>query len=167
MNGATRDADALPPGALRVAAALEAAGAPARIVRTPASAHTAEQAAAACGCDVGQIVKSLVFRDGPDGPARMVLASGANRVHEKRLGRLLGVALTRADADFVKAATGFSIGGVSPFGLPEATRAGMILDEDLARLATVWAAAGAPDCVVEITVETLLRVTGARIASIV
>src|SRR4051812_10404622 len=91
--------------AARVQSALDAAGITARVVELPQSTRTALEAAAAVGCEVAQIAKSLVFR-GADGEAVLVITSGANRVNEKRLG------LTRADADFVREKTGYAIGGI-------------------------------------------------------
>lgn len=106
----------LPASAQRVQDALAARGCSARVREMPASTRTAAEAAAACGCAGGAIVKSLVFRGAVSGQANLVLTSGANRVQEKRLGRLLGEKLARADADFVRAATGYAIGGVPPLG---------------------------------------------------
>lgn len=152
----------LPPAARRVQAARAAAGSAAVVVEMPETTHTAEQAAAACGVDVARIVKSLVFRDGPEGPGALVLVSGANRAHEKRLGGALGMALARADADFVRAATGYAIGGVPP--LAHATTLAVVIDAALMAHPTVWAAGGTPRCVFEIAPAELQRLTGARLA---
>jgi prolyl-tRNA editing enzyme YbaK/EbsC (Cys-tRNA(Pro) deacylase) len=153
--------EALPnEGARRVQAVLRAAGSEAQVRVLPQTAATAVQAAEALGVSVGQIVKSLVFRDGPEGPGRLVLASGANRVHEGRLGRALGVRLARADADFVRAATGFAIGGVAPLGL--ATSLPVVMDADLFAYPVVWAAAGHPSAVFPTEPALLAQITGAR-----
>jgi prolyl-tRNA editing enzyme YbaK/EbsC (Cys-tRNA(Pro) deacylase) len=153
--------EALPnEGARRVQAALAAAGSDARVIVLPQTAATAVQAADALGVTVGQIVKSLVFRDGPEGQGRLVLVSGANRVHEGRLGRALGVRLARADAEFARAATGFAIGGVAPLGL--ATPLPMVMDADLFAFPVVWAAAGHPSAVFPIAPALLAEITGAR-----
>jgi prolyl-tRNA editing enzyme YbaK/EbsC (Cys-tRNA(Pro) deacylase) len=149
----------LPSSALRVQAALIAAGSIAEIVEMPDSTRTAEEAAAACGCEVGQIVKSLIFRGGDSGDAYLVLTSGTNRVHEKRLGRQLGEKLERADADFVRAVTGYAIGGVPPLAHSGPTV--VVMDEDLADHDVIWAAAGTPRCVFATTPGELLAVTGA------
>lgn len=109
---------ALGPAEQRVSDALAAHGLPGKVIVLDQLATTAQMAAEALGIEVGRIVKSLIFRGAESGKPIMLLVSGANRVHEKRVGRLLGEKLERADADFVKLHTGFSIGGVSPFGIP-------------------------------------------------
>lgn len=143
----------------RVADELEAHGLPARVIVLDKLATTAQMAAEALGVEVGQIVKSLCFRGAESGKPYMLLVSGANRVHEKRVGRRLGEKLDRPDADFVKRVTGFSIGGVSPYGLTGEMI--MAFDEDLMNFDTVWAAAGNPRSVFEIAPADLLRTTGA------
>jgi prolyl-tRNA editing enzyme YbaK/EbsC (Cys-tRNA(Pro) deacylase) len=119
----------------------------------PAGTRTAADAAAAVGCDVGAICKSLVFRVG-DEPL-LVIASGANRVDEERFGAV------KADAAFVREQTGFAIGGVPPYGHPRPLRT--ILDEDLLGYETVWAAAGTPTAVFPIAPDELVRRTGATV----
>ena len=141
----------------RVRAALEAAGIEARVVELPQSTRTAAEAAAAVGCEVAQIVKSLVFVDG-DGEGVLVLASGVNRVNEKRLG------LEKASADFVREKTGYAIGGVPPLG--HATPLRTLIDEDLLRLERVWAAAGTPNAVFELRAADLPRMTGGELTSV-
>ncbi len=149
----------LPASAARVHAALVAAGSSAEVIVTPTTARTAEEAAEACGVTVGQIVKSLVFRGADSGDGYLVLVSGANRVNEKRLGRTLGEKLLRADADFVRKATGYAIGGVPPLGHATALR--VVMDEDLARHAELWAAGGTPNAVFRTDPGELARITGA------
>ncbi|MEL6316757.1 MAG: YbaK/EbsC family protein [Pseudomonadota bacterium] len=164
MSGAARAAT----GPERVRAALEAAGVAADIREMDASTRTAEEAAAACGVSVAQIVKSLVFQGaGAPGAAPepwLILVSGANRVHEKRLGRALGVKLARADADWVRRTSGFAIGGVAPVGAlrPMATA----IDADLADHETLFAAAGGPRHVFRTDFETLRRLTGGRVETV-
>ena len=119
----------------------------------PAGTRTAADAAAAIGCEVGAICKSLVFRVG-DEPL-LVIASGANRVDERRFGAV------KADAAFVREQTGFAIGGVPPYGHARPLRT--ILDEDLLAYETVWAAAGSPTSVFPIAPEELVRRTGASV----
>jgi prolyl-tRNA editing enzyme YbaK/EbsC (Cys-tRNA(Pro) deacylase) len=119
----------------------------------PAGTRTAADAAAAVGCAVGAICKSLVFRVG-DEPL-LVIASGANRVDEERF------AAVKADAAFVREQTGFAIGGVPPYGHPRPLRT--ILDEDLLGYETVWAAAGTPNAVFPIAPDELVRRTGATV----
>jgi len=126
----------------RVAAALAAAGIEPELREFPQGTRTAADAAAAIGCQVGQICKSLVFRIGPDGAPLLVITSGSNRVDEARVGALVGGTLGKADADFVREHTGYAIGGVPPLG--HAAPLATIFDEDLLRYDVVWAAAGTP-----------------------
>jgi prolyl-tRNA editing enzyme YbaK/EbsC (Cys-tRNA(Pro) deacylase) len=149
----------------RVQAALAENGLAIEVRTFPEGTRTAEQAAAAIGVEVGQIVKSLVFvRPGSDRRALLVLTSGANRVDEARVGELVGEAIERAGADEVRTATGFSIGGVPPVGhgLP----LDVLVDEDLLRYGVVWAAAGTPHDVFSITPDDLVRVTDGRVAQV-
>jgi len=150
----------LTPAEQRVAAALASHALPGTVIVLDQLATTAQMAAEALGVETGQIVKSLCFKGAESGTPFMLLVSGANRVHEKRVGRQLGEKLERADADFVKQATGFSIGGVSPFGHPAPLQ--ILFDEDLMLFSSVWAAAGNPRSVFEITPADLLRTTGAQ-----
>lgn len=149
----------LTPAEKRVADALIMHNLPASVIVLDQLATTAQMAAEALNVEVGQIVKSLCFKGAESGKAYLLLVSGANRVHEKRTGRQLGEKLQRADADFVKQTTGFSIGGVSPFGHPAPLQ--IAFDEDLLNFQTVWAAAGNPRSVFEIAPTDLLRTTGA------
>ena len=144
----------------RVAAVLEQHGLPARVIVLEQLATTAQMAAEAVGVEVGRIVKSLLFKGKQSGKPYLLLVSGANRVHEKRAGAQIGEALERSDADFVKEWTGFSIGGVSPFGHPAPLAT--FLDQDLFNYDTVWAAAGDPRSVFEISAGDLERTTGAK-----
>ena len=144
----------------RVADALAAHGLPGRVIVLEQLATTAQMAAEALGVEVGRIVKSLVFRGADSGRPYLLLVSGANRVHEKRTGRLIGEPLQRSDADFVKQHTGFSIGGVSPYGHPAPLAT--YVDEGLLAFETVWAAAGNPRSVFEVAAHDLMRTTGAQ-----
>lgn len=150
----------LTPAEQRVADALAAHELPSQLIVLEQLATTAQMAADALGVEVGRIVKSLVFRGADSGRPYLLLVSGANRVHEKRTGRLIGERLERSDADFVKQHTGFSIGGVSPFGHPAPLTT--YLDEGLLAFKTVWAAAGNPRSVFEIVGTDLMRTTGAQ-----
>lgn len=154
----------LPSAAQRVQAALEAVGDGLKVVEMPDSTRTAVDAAAACGCSVGQIAKSLVFRTRETGRPLLVIASGPNRVNEKRVGQLLGEKIGRADADFVRAETGFAIGGVPPVG--HSQKITTIVDEDLLQFDTIWAAAGTPRCVFQVTPQVLAAATGGQVARI-
>ena len=118
----------------------------------------------ACGCAEGAIVKSLVFRGAESGQGVLVLTSGANRVHEKRLGRQLGEKLARAHADFVRSVTGYAIGGVPPLGHASPMR--VVMDRDLQGYAEIWAAAGTPRAVFPTTPAELLRLTGAEVLDV-
>jgi prolyl-tRNA editing enzyme YbaK/EbsC (Cys-tRNA(Pro) deacylase) len=128
----------------------------------PDSARTAPEAAAAVGVEVGAIVKSLVFRTGED--ALLVLVSGANRADEARLEAAVGGPVGRADADFVRAKTGFAIGGVPPLAHPAPLRT--LIDTDLLGYDVVWAAAGHPRVVFPIAPGELVRVTGGAVLSV-
>ena len=146
----------------RVERAAAALGLDVEVRRMGASTRTAEDAARACGCEVGQIVKSLVFRGRGSGALVLLLVSGANRVDAALAAAAAGEPLDRADADEVRARTGFAIGGVAPIGLLEAPR--MLFDRDLLGWPVVWAAAGAPDAVFPVAPADLARATGARTA---
>lgn len=128
------------------------------IIKTTESARTAQEAADALGVSVGQIVKSLIFK--ADGEAVMVIASGRNRIDTDKLAKALAVEkIDKADADLVRAATGFAIGGVPPFGL--ATKMRVLLDPTLQQYQVVWAAAGHPYYVFPTEYSELLRHSGA------
>ncbi len=144
----------------RVRSALVAAGHPDTITQFPSGTRTAADAAAAVGCTVAQIAKSIVFRCGMR--AAVVITSGANRVDPAKAESALGVKLGRADADWVRQTTGFAIGGVAPVGhLSEPL---LLLDQDLMALDPVWAAAGSPSHVFRTTAADLLRMTKATVA---
>ncbi|MEM6621594.1 MAG: YbaK/EbsC family protein [Pseudomonadota bacterium] len=131
------------------------------ILRMGASTRTAGDAAAACSCDVGQIVKSLIFKR-QDGALVLLLTPGDHQADLSLAADIAGGALSRADAAEVRERTGFAIGGVSPIGHLESPQVWM--DEALFQHAKVWAAAGAPDAVFAVTPEDLRRATGAKIA---
>lgn len=144
----------------RVGKALRDSGATGQIVELSDSARTAKEAAAALDIEVGQIASSLVFL--ADGEPVMVVASGGHRVDEARLGTLLGATIGKANADDVRRATGFAIGGVSPVALPDGLR--IIVDEALGQYDEVWAAAGHTHWVFPTSFAELLRLTGGRAA---
>ncbi len=153
----------LPAGAVRVAARLAELGHPHEVVMLPVSGRTAADAAAALGVELGQIAKSIVFRRKSDDAAVLVVTSGDLRVDEKKVSALVG-SLGRADADFVKASTGFSIGGVSP--VAHATEPVILIDAELFRFGQVWAAAGHPHAVFPLSPDELVQLTGAPVAEI-
>jgi prolyl-tRNA editing enzyme YbaK/EbsC (Cys-tRNA(Pro) deacylase) len=134
-----------------------------RVVEFEQSTHSSAEAAAAIGCDVAQIAKSMLFR-ATDGRPVLVVASGANRVDEKKVATLLGQKIKRADADFVLLHTGVAVGGVAPVGHP--TPPLTLLDRDLAAFSTIWAAGGSPNAVFALTPADLLRLTGAAFADV-
>jgi prolyl-tRNA editing enzyme YbaK/EbsC (Cys-tRNA(Pro) deacylase) len=127
------------------------------------STHTAQEAADAVGAPVGAIVKSLVFSAGDE--VLLVLASGPNRVNAEALAARLGIALGKADADTVKEKTGYSIGGVPPFGHPQPLRT--VMDEDFFAFDEVWAAAGSATAVFPVTPQELERLSGATVMPII
>ena len=149
------------PSALKVQAAL---GERFEVLEFDASTRTAADAAAAIGCEVAQIAKSLIFRGATSGRAVLIIASGVDRVDEKKAAAAVGERIARADADFVREATGFSIGGVPPVGhkMPPIT----LIDESLMRFAEIWAAAGTPNAVFRLTPADLVEMTGGRAVAI-
>ncbi|MBI2307224.1 MAG: YbaK/EbsC family protein [Rhodocyclales bacterium] len=147
------------PTALRVQALLHETGQAVQVVEFEQPTRTCAEAAAAIGCTVAEIAKSVVFRGKESGQAMVVVASGDNRVCERKVAALVGEKLGRADADFVRAATGYVIGGVSPIGLAQPVT--IVLDEDLQRFGKIWAAAGTPFSVFPLTPDELARITGA------
>ena len=146
----------------RVRLALAERGLACEIIETQQSARTAQEAADAVGSTVGQIVKSLVFLC--EGAGVMALGSGANRLDERKLGAVAGGKISRADADAVRDATGFAIGGVAPLGSTRPIR--IFFDEDLLAFELVWAAAGTPSTVFAISPDELARATGAIVADL-
>jgi prolyl-tRNA editing enzyme YbaK/EbsC (Cys-tRNA(Pro) deacylase) len=154
----------LPASARRVADALAAAGVATTIVVLDHAARTSADAAAAVGCQVGQIAKSLVFRLRDSGRPLLVIASGANRVDEAKVGALVGEPIGRADADFVRQHTGFAIGGVAPLAHPAPLAT--LIDEDLLTWDAIWAAGGHPHTVFRVTPDELRRLAGGRVAEV-
>ncbi|NNJ12858.1 YbaK/EbsC family protein [Chloroflexales bacterium ZM16-3] len=150
--------------AQRVQDALTQLGIVGTVVRLPASTRTAPEAAAAVGCQVGQIAKSLVFRATSSDTPILVIASGSNRVNEARLAELVGEPIGKADAAFVRAHTGYAIGGVAPVGHPRPLRT--FIDADLLAYAEIWAAAGTPDSVFALAPADLSRLTGGEVATL-
>ena len=148
----------------RVQDALDALGGGHRVIELSESARTAADAARALGCRVDQIVKSLVFRGRHTERTILVTASGANRVDEKKVAALVAEPVVKADADFVRARTGFSIGGVAPVGHAEPPTT--LIDEDLLAWEEIWAAAGHPNTVFRLRPTDLVTMTGGRVAPV-
>lgn len=150
--------------ALKVQQALEALGLSLQVIEMPESTRTAQEAAQAVGCQVGQIVKSLIFKTKRSRRPILVVASGQNRVNEKKLEALLEEPLGKADADFVRQHTGFAIGGVPPIGHTELIET--FVDEDLLQYEIIWAAAGTPKAVFRLTPNELVEITGGKVVDI-
>lgn len=151
---------ALKEAAQRVQDAASRLGLAVEVVEMAQSTRTAEEAAAAAGCVVGQIVKSLVFRGRQTGKPFLLLVSGANRVNEKAVAKVLGEALTRPDAQYVRDLTGYAIGGIPPLGHREPIETW--IDQDLLQYAAVWAAAGTPETIFKVAPSDLQAKTGAK-----
>ena len=154
----------LTPSAKRVQDALNALGFKLEVLELPASTRTAVEAADAVGCQLGQIVKSLVFKAKRSGKPVLVLTSGANRVNEKRIEDLIGEPLGKADADFVRESTGFAIGGVPPIGHVRVLET--YIDQDLLQYEAVWAAAGTPHALFKLNPKDLARMTDGKVIAV-
>jgi prolyl-tRNA editing enzyme YbaK/EbsC (Cys-tRNA(Pro) deacylase) len=146
----------------RVRQALQQAGHDDTILTFPEGTRSAADAAAAIGCEIAQIAKSIIFRAG-DAPV-LVIASGVNRVDEKKVADLIGQELQSANGRWVREATGFAIGGVAP--VAHSSPITTLIDEDLLALSPVWAAAGSPQHVFRSEAEALLQLTSGRVANI-
>ncbi len=142
---------------------MEEQGIRLEVFRLSRSTRTAVEAAQAIGCQLGQIAKSIIFETASGKPV-LVVASGTNRIDEKKLGDLLGERIGKAGADFVQKATGFAIGGVPPFGHPKPIKT--FIDEDLLAFSEVWAAAGDPFSVFKTTPQFLQKASEAKVAVI-
>lgn len=154
----------LSPSAQKVQEAIRQRGYSVEVIELPQSTRTAVEAAQAVGCDVAQIVKSLIFKAKRTERPILVIASGANRVNEKTIEALIGEPLGKADADFVHQQTGFVIGGVPPIGhiqpLPT------FIDEDLLQYTEIWAAAGTPHAIFKLTPQMLVELCGGQVVKI-
>ena len=148
----------------RVRAVLRDFGRDDAVTRFPESTRTAQEAAAAIGCSVAEICKTLIFKGARTGEPIIVVASGANRVDEAKITALAGEALVKADAAFVRERTGFAIGGVAPIGHAAGRR--IFIDEDLLGYERLWAAAGSPFAVFPLTPDELVRYTAGTVAPV-
>ena len=155
---------ALSASAAKVQAALEARGFSFEVQELDQSTRTAAEAAAAIGCEVAQIAKSILFRAVESDRAVLVIASGVNRVDEMAVAALLGERLGKADADFVRGETGFVIGGVPPVGHDKPVE--IFIDEDILAFDAIWAAAGTPFAVFRLDPRSLAALTGGRVARV-
>jgi prolyl-tRNA editing enzyme YbaK/EbsC (Cys-tRNA(Pro) deacylase) len=150
--------------ARKVQEALEAQGVACRVVEMKATTRSAKEAAEAVGCQVGQIAKSIIFKGKDTQQPILVIASGPNRVNEKKISRLIAEPLLKADADFVREHTGFVIGGVPPFGHRSLLKT--FIDEDLLKFEEIWAAAGTPHAVFKLTPQDLKKITAGQVVCI-
>lgn len=154
----------LSPSAQKIQDQLKELGFNYTVIEHAESTRTAQEAADRAGCELGQIVKSLIFKGQESGKPILVLTSGANRVDEKRISGYAGEPIGRADADFVRAATGFAIGGVPPFG--HLLIMDTYLDEDFLQYETIWAAAGTPKAIFELKTEDLQKLTNGKVVRV-
>jgi Cys-tRNA(Pro) deacylase len=154
----------LKPAAHKVQAALASLGLDCQVMELKKTTRSASEAAEAVGCKIGQIVKSLVFMGRHTLKPVLVVASGANRVNEKRLAELVSEPVKMPDADYVKQKTGFAIGGVPPLGHRETLET--YIDEDLLTFDEIWAAAGTPNALFKLTPQDLQLMTSGQIVSI-
>ncbi len=148
-------------GAQRVQEALVRLGVSLQVEILPDSTRSAQEAAQAIGCALGQIAKSLIFQTKTSGRALLVIASGANLVDEKKIAESVGEPIRKADATFVRQVTGFAIGGVPPVGHEQEIET--YIDEDLLSYDCIWAAAGTPHAVFKLTGDILVQVTGGAV----
>jgi Cys-tRNA(Pro) deacylase len=154
----------LKPSAQKVQQALQAQGLACEVVQMGETTRSAEDAARAVGCKIGQIVKSLIFEGKKSHQPILVVASGVNRVNEKTLGRHVAEPVKMAGADYVRETTGFAIGGVPPVG--HRNRLKTFIDEDLLLYEEIWAAAGTPHAVFKLTPDQLKMITNGTIISV-
>jgi len=150
--------------AQRVQEALAACSVACQVVEMPGSTRTAEEAARAVGCRLGQIAKSLVFKGRRSGQAVLVITSGANRVDEKQLAERIAEPIAKADADFVREKTGFAIGGVPPVGHVQPLK--IFIDQDLLQYNEIWAAAGTPRSLFKLTPAELRQITNGQVVNV-
>jgi len=154
----------LSPSAQKIQDLLNSLGYDYIVIEHVESTRTALEAAQRAGCELGQIVKSLIFKGKQSGKPILVLTSGANRVDEKRIREYAGEGIGKADADFVRAVTGYAIGGVSLIG--HAQKMETYIDEEFLQYETVWAAAGTPNAIFELKTFDLQKMTGGKVVRV-
>ena len=154
----------LSPSVQKVQDAIKGLGFSIEVVELEATTRTSADAAQAVGCNVGQIAKSLIFQGKISHRPILVIASGSNRVNEKRIAEMISESIGKADADFVRQHTGFAIGGVPPVGHLEKLE--IFIDEDLLKHEEIWAAAGSPHAVFRLAPSDLIKMTGGRVTSV-
>ncbi|WP_234447759.1 YbaK/EbsC family protein [Viridibacillus soli] len=150
--------------ALAIQTTLQSLGFENQVVELPDSTRTAQEAADAIGCTVAQIAKSIIFRMKNTNAPLLVVASGSNRINEKLIAKVVEDKLGKADADFVREHTGFVIGGVAPIG--HTSEIVTLIDEDLFQHDTIWAAAGHPKAVFQLTADELVQLTDGKIVAV-
>ena len=154
----------LSPSAQKIQDQIKSLGYDYTVIEHAESTRTAQEAADRAGCELGQIVKSLIFKGRDSGKPILVLTSGANHVDEKRISGYAGESIGRADADFVRLVTGFAIGGVPPFGHIQQMET--YIDEDFLTYPTIWAAAGTPNAIFELKTEDLQKMTNGTVVRV-
>jgi prolyl-tRNA editing enzyme YbaK/EbsC (Cys-tRNA(Pro) deacylase) len=154
----------LSPTAQKIQDLLNSLGYHYTVIEHAESTRTAQEAADRAGCELGQIVKSLIFKGKDSGKPILVLTSGMNRVDEKRISAYAGEGIGRADADFVRAVTGFAIGGVPPLG--HIQKMETYIDEDFIQYQTIWAAAGTPNAIFELNTADLQKMTDGKVVMV-
>jgi len=154
----------LSPSVRRVQDTLKVLGFSNEVVELESTTRTSSDAAGAVGCQVGQIAKSILFQGGQTHKPILVIASGPNRVNEKRIAELISEPVGKANAEYVRMKTGFVIGGVPPIGHLEKPE--IFIDGDLLQYDDIWAAAGSPNAVFRLTPSDLVTMTGGRVVSI-
>jgi Cys-tRNA(Pro) deacylase len=154
----------LKPSAQRVQEALQDHGLTCEVVQMQDTTRSAEDAARAVGCEVGQIVKSLIFEGTQSHQPVLVVTSGANRANEKTIGHKLAESIKMAAPEFVREMTGFAIGGVAPVGHRHPLK--IFIDEDLLQYEEIWAAAGTPHAVFKLTPDELKMITNGTVISV-
>ncbi len=161
----TNDNKILSKSAQSVQDALSQKALTCEVVELSSSTRTANEAAATIGCEVAQIVKSLLFRSANSNQPVLILASGINRVNEKTIAGFMGDKIVKADADFTREVTGFAIGGIPPIGHKQKID-NILIDEDLLKYEKLWAAAGTPNAVFSLHSSDLENLTGGKVVSI-
>ena len=154
----------LSPSAQKIQDLLNKLGYSYTVIEHAESTRTAQEAAERAGCELGQIVKSMIFKGKESGKPILVLTSGANRVDEKRISGYAGESIGRADANFVRTVTGFAIGGVPPVGHTQKMES--YIDEDFLQYQTIWAAAGPPNAIFELKTEDLQKMTDGKVVRV-
>jgi len=154
----------LSPSAQKIQDLLNSLGYQYTVIEHAESTRTAQEAADRAGCELGQIVKSLIFKGKTSNKPILVLTSGVNRVDEKRISAYAGEGIGRADADFVRAVTGFAIGGVPPLG--HIQKMETYIDEDFIPYQTIWAAAGTPNAIFELSTADLQKMTDGKVVMV-